>query len=355
MTDRGRDLKVAILSDVTKFDAAKPADQLDKLANAADRADRALDRMNVQDDVRDVDKLGDTARDTARKVDDAFDAIARASRQGTQKLGDNVNTAKRKLSEVADEAKDTAREALASFSSLGGDLADAGQEIAANAGALFGPVGLAIGGALSAGIAIFSQNAQQLKEMTNSMIQELLETGGKVTAELVAKRLQAMGDKINETSALAAKAKINIEDYNLALVADPDAIRRVTQEVDARIEALSHMADVNALVGENYQALLDEQRALEAVSSSLGLNAAATKRAEDAMVRMTGAQSVNAASTKAQETALAAVMAQYRAAERTLSDPIVVDIDTSAAMRKLSTLRAAAKYAAMDISQRYMP
>ena len=92
-------------SDVSRFDTAKPADQLDKVAAAADRADRALDRVHPQDATRLLDKLGDEAKDVARRVDDAFDAIARTAKAGTSKLGVEASTAKRKLSEIGDEGQ----------------------------------------------------------------------------------------------------------------------------------------------------------------------------------------------------------------------------------------------------------
>lgn len=348
MADRGRDLKVAILSDVSRFDTAKPADQLDKVAAAADRADRALDRVHPQDATRLLDKLGDEAKDVARRVDDAFDAIARTAKAGTSKLGVEASTAKRKLSEIGDEAKDSAREALASFSSFGGDLADAGQELAANAGALFGPVGLAIGGALSAGIAMFAQEAAKLTELTNKIIGDLLDAGGRVTQELVSKRLHEMGDEINATSAMAAAARINVEDFNLALAGDPEAIKRTSAEFARRGDEMARLAAESAnSTGLLNEDLLAQERALEAVAQKLGLHADASSRAEAAIARMTGAQEKMNTTASATEGALATAVAAYRAAERAMRDPIVVrlDVDLGAfnakiagAQRKLDAL-----------------
>jgi len=348
MADRGRDLKVAILSDVSRFDTAKPADQLDKVAAAADRADRALDRVHPEDTTRQLDKLGDEARDVARRVDDAFDAIARTAKTGTSKLADQVSTARRRLREMGDEAKDTARESLASFSSFGGDLADAGQEIAANAGAIFGPVGLAIGGALSAGIAMFSQEAAKLTELTNKIISDLLDAGGKVTQELVQKRIHEMGDEINATSAMAAAARINVDDFNLALAGDPDALRRTSAEYARRGEEMARLAAESAnSTGLLNEDLLSQERALEAVAQRLGLHADATTRAEAAIARMTGATTRNTQTTNEAQTAIDTMTRAYRAAEREMRDPIVVRVDAdlgpfnakiAGAQRKLDAL-----------------
>ena len=102
MSDRGRDLKVAILSDADRFDLAKPADQLDTLATAATRADRALDQLDIQDAARDLDRFGDEAKETARRVDAAFDAIARSSRASTRQVADDSGSIRRKLRDIGD-------------------------------------------------------------------------------------------------------------------------------------------------------------------------------------------------------------------------------------------------------------
>lgn len=349
MADRGRDLTVAILSDADRFDLAKPADQLDDLADSAGRADRALDRFDVTRTSRQVTDLGGDAKDTARKVDDAFDTIARSSKAAAGKVGTDTSTIKRKLGDVKEEAHSTAREALASFSSLGGDLADAGQEIAANAGALFGPVGLAIGGALSAGIAMFTQKASELSATTERIIQEMLDAGGQVTAELVQKRLEAMGEGINKTSALAAQAKINIDDYNLALAGDPAAIARVTVELKARFAQNAAAGEAATKAGVYAKNLADENRVLQEVSKSLGAQSEAADRAAAAVSRMSSATSAAASAAHAQDNALGSAIEAYRRAERTLTDPIVVKVtaDTTAADRSIARMRA--RYEAMDM------
>lgn len=351
MADRGRDLKIGVVSDVSRFTLDKPADQLDTLATAATRADRALDKIDIQDAVRHLDRFGDEAKDTARKVDDAFDAIARSSRAGTTKLGADVNTAKRKLAEVGDEAKDTAREALASFSSFGGDLADAGQEIAANAGALFGPVGLAIGGALSAGIALFKANAEELKATAQDILDDLLESGGQISQATISRRIEQMGMDVLRLRDIANDAKIPVADFLLAAAGDPGAIDRTNAALMASRDAYAATLSGSSNAAEMLEAFDVNARR---VTDTLGRTTEATQLANDALRAITGAQSSAASSASAQEAAIAGVARAYREAERTLKDPIVakLDIDTSAFYRGLAAARAAAKYAA---SERIMP
>lgn len=344
MADRGRDLKVAILSDVSRFDTAKPADQLDKVAAAADRADRALDRVRPQDATHLLDKLGGTAKDVARRVDDAFDAIARTAKTGAGKLGVEASTAKRKLSEIGDEAKDTAREALASFSSFGGDLADAGQELAANAGSLFGPVGLAIGGALSAGIAIFRANAEEVKRIADEMFADIVQSGGKLDEAAIDRRLQAMGTGVLDLRKAAEQAGVPVTDFLRAAAGDEDALRRTAAAIDDNRRAYMDSLPVGTDVIAQLQAY-DAQT--KKVRDTIGTQTDALSTVHSALSTYTGVQNdANAAAARsrgAMDTAIAA----YRDAERAMRDPIVVrlDVDLGAfnakiagAQRKLDAL-----------------
>ena len=377
MSDRGRDLKVAILSDADRFDLAKPADQLDTLATAATRADRALDQLDIQDAARDLDRFGDEAKETARRVDAAFDAIARSSRASTRQVADDSGSIRRKLRDIGDEAKDTARETAASLSNFADDLTGGAQELAANAGALFGPVGLAIGAALSGGIAIFQQRAEEMRAQAEEILGQLLESGGRVTKAMVEQRLQAMKLQILETSDEAARAKVNIDDYNLALAGDPEAIKRTTAAIAARYEAIGKAGDAAMKAGALPRYLLDEDAALKVLEGRLGTNAAAADRAAAALARLEGASARAADQADADAGRYAAAGAKLGqgyatsiaeatdsvsgaarrvadAAAAELSRPIVakLDLDTTAFYRALAQARAAAKYAA---AERVMP
>ena len=195
MADRGRDLKVAILSDVDKFDAEKPARDLEQLAEAADDAGRALDDVDGGRAARDLDrlgskaddagdsmrdmgkraeKLGDETEDTAKRVDGAFDRIARASKAGVKGVDDDASKAREGLSEMGDEAQSTAKEAAASFSDLESGL-DAVQEIAANAFAGFGPAGVAAGATAAVGIGMLFSKLQSSADKANALKDRVIE------------------------------------------------------------------------------------------------------------------------------------------------------------------------------------
>ncbi len=373
MADRGRDLKVSILSDASRFNLDGPADELDHLADAAKDSERGLDRldtglsdtdrtlrrleMQAKDAKDELDRfsrnLEDTGRDakkSADKVDDAFEAIARSSRTNLrQKLGEQVDGAKRKLREVGDEAKDTAREMFASFSSSG-DLADAAQELSANAGAMWGPVGLAIGGALSAGLALFKQSAEELKETARGILDDLMEGAGVVSQQAIQRRLSEMGMQVLDLKNIAVEAKIPVSDFLLAVAGDPAAIQRTNAALaEQRDEVAKNAAGtINA-----EDTLRNFETTARKVTDTIGRTTEATRLAEEAYSALTNAQSTAAASAKAEETALAQVTEAYRRAEREMKDPVVITVtaDTTAAERAMQRLRA--RYEAMDA--RFMP
>ena len=158
MADRGRDLEFAIVSDVDRFDVDKPADALDR--------------------------LGDTAKTTARTVDDALDKIGDASRSKLGKVDDDARRAGDGLGEFKDEANSTSREAAASFGGVE-DALDAVQEIAANAFAGFGPAGAAAGllaaggiGLVFSGLQSAADKANEAKDRIIGMAQAITDAGG---------------------------------------------------------------------------------------------------------------------------------------------------------------------------------
>lgn len=190
MADRGRDLKVSILSDVDKFDAEQPARDLDKLAERADDAGKALKDLDRDTDKagKGVDALGKDAESTAKKIDGSFDRIRAASKAGVKKVDDDARDAKAGLSEMGDEAQSTAKEAAASFSDLESGL-DAIQEVAANAFAGFGPAGVAAGAAAAVGLGlVFSKlqsstdQANALKDRIIAVAQAIDDAGGDASA-----------------------------------------------------------------------------------------------------------------------------------------------------------------------------
>lgn len=182
MADRGRDLKIAVLSDVDKFDLSKPADELDTLADSAKDASKSVDTAaeDIQNSGKKIDDFGDKADSTAKKVDDAFDRIAKSSRSNFHKVDADAKDAKQGLDDFKDEAHQSGREAAASFSGGFDDITDLIQETAANAFGGFGALGGAAGIAAAAGIGLIVTSLQAANERLNELKQGFL---GLITGE----------------------------------------------------------------------------------------------------------------------------------------------------------------------------
>ena len=235
MADRGRDLKFSILSDLKQFDTDKPARQLEDLGGAAEAAGRELDRFD------------DQARETARKVDSAFDKIADSSRASLRrKVGDDVDHAKHKLREAGEEGQDTAREMFASFTDFS-SVGDAAQEISANVGGLFGPIGLAIGGALSAGFAIFNRNAEKIKETGKEIADALIESKGRLDEAFIQDKIKSFVEdgSIQDLARIAQEAQVPVREFLRAVAGDPDAIGRVNTALQVNRDKLGEQVEGN--------------------------------------------------------------------------------------------------------------
>lgn len=257
---RGRDLKVSFLTDLDKFKTDPAADGLDNLADSADDAGKALADLDDAgrrakgglDDVNDatdtagrsLKDLDDDAERVARDVDRSFDKIAASSKANLRKrIDDDTEHAGASLKEVGEEAHGTATEMAASFSGGLDDFTGAAQELAANAGAMFGPLGLALGGALSAGIAIFTQKKAKLKEDIAEVIDALIEGGGRIEEESIVAKLRdfAREGTLDDMAKQAADAGVSADLYARALAGDTDALQKVEgQAKTLRDELVKH-------------------------------------------------------------------------------------------------------------------
>lgn len=261
MGDRGRDLKIAILSDVSQFDASKPADDLDDVATAADKSADELKRLATQgqDAQRELDRLADTGG----RVDDAFDKIAASSKRGLGKVDDDAGRARKGLDEFKDEADSTAKEAAASFSDVESGL-DAIQEVAANAFAGFGPAGKAAGvlaavgiGVLFSGLQAASDKANEAKDRVIGMAEAISEAGGRMDSSGISDKIRewgyAIGDNKSWWELWQASNTTNIEKVadraeRLGLTfsdlfrgmsgSDPQAALNVMREIDEQIREI---------------------------------------------------------------------------------------------------------------------
>ena len=237
MADRGRDLKISILSDAERFDLAHPADELEKVADAAADTGTALGRMGD-----DLDTLAKDAETTAAKVDSSFDAIARSSKAKMGKgMDDGAKSAKGSLKDVGDEAASTARETGASFDGTTKSVVDSFQEIAANALSALGPVGAGIGLAAAFGMGILRAQAEKTKEAVSGLVGSIIDQDGKLERSNVLDKLKefAQDGSLTDLRRQAEDAKVPIDDFLLSMAGDPAAMERTTAAVDAAMASMT--------------------------------------------------------------------------------------------------------------------
>lgn len=131
----------------------KVQDSLDDVVKDAKRTEDALD--DIGDGTKDA---ADASDDMAKKFRDDFDKVRKDSKDTGDGIGkgfkDGTDRAGDGMDDLKDEAASTAREAGASFDGSAEGIADAFQEVAANAFAGFGPAGAIAGLAAAAGIGI---------------------------------------------------------------------------------------------------------------------------------------------------------------------------------------------------------
>lgn len=238
--DRGRDLKFSILSDSTRFDVDPVAQGLQDMARSASDAARDLDRLDRDARGLDLDRVGDDARAAARQVDTAFDTIARASRTSATKVDASTDKMRDDLDGVKEEAGQTAREMGASFSAAG-DIGDAFQELAAQAGQYFGPIGTALGVAAAVGVGLFREQTEKLKEQVGEIVDAIIDGGGRIDEAFVNVKLAEFAKdgelaKIERLVELYNLAGISYRDVARAKAGDAEASARVTEALQAETD-----------------------------------------------------------------------------------------------------------------------
>ena len=324
MADRGRDLKVSILSDADRFDLAAPADDLEHLGDSARAAGDDLERLD--DAGRTLDDLGRSARDAeedlgrlatssrdldrvetdaksagdgvdrmaqdvegaAKSVDSSFDKIAAASKRGAQDVDAAADRGSDSLREMGEEGQGTAREMAASFDGSADGIKDAMQEAAANVLAALGPVGAAIG--IGAGVAIgwIRGQAEAAKEEVSELVSTLLDAGGRLDNQGVLAQIRKFAED-GSITALAQEAragKVDVRDYLRALSGDTDALARTRKALDDSRTAVEAEAEARRQAGtvttESAQATQDQIIALVNMSSNLDESAEKWSLAADA-------------------------------------------------------------------------
>jgi hypothetical protein len=171
-------LKLDILANTREF-----VTEMKKAGASAEDIEDALDELKRQG-VKDIEALEKPMRDLGKKAKDTGDDISKGVGKG--------------LDDVKSESASTAKEAAASFDGSAESIADAFQEVAANAFAGFGPAGAIAGLAAAAGIGLavagFTANdeaAQASKERVAEWADSYVEAGGRaLTAGVQAARFQ---------------------------------------------------------------------------------------------------------------------------------------------------------------------
>lgn len=320
---RAGDRVSASLNDSAR-DAHRAADHMgDAFTTASRSADRSADQIGdsftgaAHEATRAAARLEKSFRDA---LSDVSTQAKRAGHDIGQHLDDGAAKARHGLQDVGDEAKDTARETAASLGNFLDDAAGAAQELAANIGAMFGPLGLGIGAALSAGVAIWQQRVEEIKETARGLLDELFESGGRVTNSAVQKHLQELGTDILRYKRIAEDAKIPVEDFLLAVAGDPSAIERTNRALDDQWRAFLDTFDAT----EQWASSMDDARLkASAARDALGKNAEAASLAASAY--RTHAEAA-AKLGREQERAILAVEA-YGDALDAFADPAAVYAD----------------------------
>lgn len=193
----------------------------------------------VEDVLKDVSKAGDKAGDELEKsMKDAADATeknekankelaetvkktGRAGRDAGDDFKKGTDRAKEGLDEVKQEANSTAKEAAASFDGSAESIGDAFQEVLANIGGAFGPIGsvLAIGaaaavGTLTAAMQEGEDQSVEFQEKVGELANEFIEAGdvGKVSLDYMVDKLKEMATETDAGKDSLADLKDIAED-----------------------------------------------------------------------------------------------------------------------------------------------
>lgn len=298
MADKERDLKVSVLSNADRFDLAKPADELEQVADGAAHAGDELSQLSsAGDELRavgqdagragaDVKGLGEDVERAADRVDAAFDKIAAASKRSTSKVDDAADKGSESLRDMGEEGSGTARELAASFDGSAASIQDGMQEAATNVLAALGPIGAGVGVAAGLGIGFLRGQAEKLKEEVSGIVGRLIEARGQVDRSGVLDQLRQLAEDgtITDLAAQARAANIDVSDYLRAMAGDPAALERTRDR----------LADINGLLVDNpldmtsrdavdfSRALYDVQTGLDDTATKYGLAAQASQEYADA-------------------------------------------------------------------------
>lgn len=362
MADRGRDLKVSILSDVDKFDVDPAARGLEQLGDAAKAGAREVDDAleKIDRSGKHVDSLGDQAHATAAKVDDAFDRIAKSARTSSRKVDDAMDDAGRGMDDFKDEAGGSGREAAASFSGGFDDVTGFVQETAANAFAGMGKIGAAAGVAAAVGIGILTAEMEAVKERIKETADALFQLG-KDGADAFDRqvdaldRLQGQGNLANYRDAVR-NVGASWEDFVKGMGGDAEALERVRQKADEAANQYGGLATawddaakggqvLTGFIGEQRDAMQLAAKDLDAYSTATAGNAEAVAALSESIAGVADGSGVMADAIEDAATRQANATKDAGDSAETYRDTVLASIDDVIA-KQLEQLTAAQDYEA---------
>jgi polyhydroxyalkanoate synthesis regulator phasin len=268
MTERELTFRILTTAETTALDQtatalADVARGADDLAPGLDSATRGLDDLDAAgrtaagtlDDVDsavagvDLDQLGTDAKETSRKVDDAFDAMGRSAHTGAGKVDDSTDSIKRSMGDVREEASATAAETAQSFGSTG-DIGDALQELAVVAPGALGPLGLAFGTVAAIGVGLFRTKTEALKERVTELVDQMIAAGGRLSEQNITDTLANLSKDgtLADLKETADAAGQSYRDLARARAGDEAAAKRGMDAARAVEKALLDQADAGAVL-----------------------------------------------------------------------------------------------------------
>lgn len=283
---RARDFIARFLSDTSKFETERAADDLDELG---DQAERTAEK---------VDDFGDQTDRTAAKVDDAFDRIRASSKRGMDDVGRNVDEGGSKVkdagSEIGAEFSENIGEGMRS-----GDYTAVGFETATSLTSALGPIGLGIGlGAAIVGglVTGAKQRAQDLRDATKEWVEIYKEAGALIIDEQTianAALEKLTGESGDQYRAWAEQLGLSAGTVARALSGDAEAVNEVEAALGPANERLDESTRKVESHGKVAQSSITFNRdlagAIDEVSTALDLQSEASGKAYEAMLLVHGA------------------------------------------------------------------
>lgn len=253
-------IKIDFLANVRDFlrGTADADEALDDVASSLDdMADAA--KTGGRDAERSVDDLESSFRDAARRAKDLGDAGRDAGRD----VDRGMRTAEDGVEEFKDEANSTAREAAASFDGSAESIADAFQEIAANAFAGFGPAGAVAGLAAAAGIGLavsgfdaMNAAAEESAERAADWADAYIEAGGRVLS--FEQQMAKVRDILTDPE-MFKEAETNAKNWGVSF---ETAVAAAAGSASALAEANESLAEKERAAAEEAVKLADGGEAL---------------------------------------------------------------------------------------------